>query len=48
MLKEFIGVGEMMAERLEDRRSYTILPDGEGDIDITILDSQGKKATNRL
>ncbi|NHV06339.1 MAG: AAA family ATPase [Thaumarchaeota archaeon] len=41
--KEFqFSLGEMLAEYLGGRRSYTILPDGKGDIDIVILDSRGK------
>ncbi|MGC8576967.1 MAG: AAA family ATPase [Thermoproteota archaeon] len=41
--REFqFSLGEMLAEYLEGQRSYTILPDGKGDIDIVILDSEGK------
>jgi hypothetical protein len=36
-------LGEMLAEYLGGMRSYTILPDGKGDIDIVILDSRGKE-----
>ncbi|MGQ9642117.1 MAG: AAA family ATPase [Candidatus Bathycorpusculaceae bacterium] len=36
-------LGEMLAEHLGGKRSYTILPDGKGDIDIVILDPRGKK-----
>ncbi|MEM3078659.1 MAG: hypothetical protein QXR38_04090, partial [Nitrososphaerales archaeon] len=34
---------EMLAEHHGGRRSYTLLPKGEGDIDIVILDQKGKK-----
>ncbi|MBC7092241.1 MAG: ATP-binding protein [Nitrososphaeria archaeon] len=37
------SLGEMLAEHIGGRRSYTILPNKEGDIDIIILDPKGKK-----
>ncbi|MEM2961702.1 MAG: AAA family ATPase [Candidatus Bathyarchaeia archaeon] len=41
--REFqFSLGEMLAEYMEGIKSYTILPNGEGDIDIVILDSKGK------
>ncbi|MBO3833040.1 MAG: hypothetical protein FGF51_06590 [Candidatus Brockarchaeota archaeon] len=44
MGREFqFSLGEMLSEYLGGRRSYTILPDGKGDIDIVILDSRGKE-----
>ncbi|MGC8832183.1 MAG: hypothetical protein ACP5PQ_06355, partial [Thermoproteota archaeon] len=36
------SLGEMLAEYLGGIRSYMILPDGKGDVDIVILDSKGK------
>lgn len=35
-------VGELLAEFHQLRRSYTILPGGEGDIDIVLLDKKGR------
>jgi len=35
-------MGELMAEHLGGKRSYMMLPRGEGDIDIVILDSKGR------
>ncbi|MEM1581487.1 MAG: AAA family ATPase [Candidatus Bathyarchaeia archaeon] len=37
------SLGEMLAEYHEGTRSYTILPNGKGDIDIVILDQKGKR-----
>jgi len=33
----------MLSEYLGGRKSYTILPSGEGDVDIVILDLRGRK-----
>ncbi|MGC8831950.1 MAG: AAA family ATPase [Thermoproteota archaeon] len=42
--REFqFSLGEMLAEYIDGRRGYAILPNGQGDIDIVILDSKGKK-----
>lgn len=41
--REFqFSLGEMIAQYLGGVRSYTLLPNGKGDIDIVILDSKGK------
>lgn len=36
------SLGEMLAEYLGGKRSYMILPEGKGDVDIVILDSKGR------
>jgi len=44
MGKEFqFSLAEMLAEYIGGTRSYTILPNKEGDIDIILLDPKGKK-----
>ncbi|MBC7129881.1 hypothetical protein H5T51_01500, partial [Candidatus Bathyarchaeota archaeon] len=37
------SLGEMLSEYHMGRRSYTLLPNGKGDIDIVILNQRGKK-----
>lgn len=36
------SLGEMLAEHLGGRRSYMILPDEKGDVDIVISDPKGR------